>query len=158
MPKSSSWSKEFSQLGPGIEPTTLAIALTPSNKSDYFTTQPLRRTFNLNIGENYHIIRSDRRVVEAPELSEVRGSSPGLRWCRRRWWPGWSRPGRRRTLGRTVRAGIASSSSPGEMAGILCYPSSFLVKHNLLTTVTNKPPSHNSHQSHQPFDISAPHI
>ena len=26
------------------EPTTLAIALTPNNKSDHFTTQPLRRT------------------------------------------------------------------------------------------------------------------
>ena len=32
----------FSQLGWGIEPTTLAIAQTPSNKSDYFSTQSFR--------------------------------------------------------------------------------------------------------------------
>ena len=37
MPKSSSWSEEFSQFGLGIEPKTLAIAPTPSKKFGNFT-------------------------------------------------------------------------------------------------------------------------
>ena len=39
MPKSCSLSEDFSQLGRGIEPTTLATGLTPRNKSDHFEWQ-----------------------------------------------------------------------------------------------------------------------
>ena len=39
MPKSSSWSEEFSQLGRGIGPTTLATGQIPRNKSDHFEWQ-----------------------------------------------------------------------------------------------------------------------
>ena len=87
MSKSSSWSEEFSQLGRGIEPTTLAIALTPSNKSDHFTTEPLRRTKLLG----YCVFTSSGEAECSRPQSwavETSGSSSGIPpGPRYRWQP-----------------------------------------------------------------------